>query len=117
MKTATVGEAYAVSGGSPPALETLARSTPAELLPDLAADLARAQAIVLTRLITPTSLSVKSEPEADVLLTVEQAAQRLGLTPAQLLRKRDFPARRKLGPKTIRFSSRSIERYLRTRAA
>jgi hypothetical protein len=68
VRTATVGEGLGFSGGSPPTLDALARSTPAEHLPDLLADLARAQAIVLTRLVRPIETSKKTE-EPDQLLT------------------------------------------------
>ena len=110
MKTATVGEGLGFSGGSSPTLDALARSTPLEALPDLLADLARASAIATLRLHTPTV--APTEPD-DVLLTPEIAAARLGLTPAQLARKRGLPFRKKIGPRIVRYSARGLERFLK----
>ena len=65
MKTVSVGEAYAESGASPPALEAPARSTPLEDCPDLLADLARAQAIALATLATPVNADKNPLPVPD----------------------------------------------------
>jgi len=89
-------------------------AAPAEL-PGIIGDLAKLHALALARLVT-TPQHVATQSTEDVLLSAEDAAKRLGLTPTQLLRKRGLPFRRKLAPKTIRFSARGIERYLKRSA-
>jgi excisionase family DNA binding protein len=52
----------------------------------------------------------------DHLLTVEEAAERLGTSRDWLYRKaHKLPFTVRLGPRQLRFSSRGIDRYLRTR--
>ncbi len=55
------------------------------------------------------------EPQdQDDLLTPEQAAAMLGLTVAQLKRRRAIP-RKSLGRRTIRFSRKALDGWLKTR--
>ena len=56
----------------------------------------------------------KSEPaQADQLLTASEAAKRLGVSKRYIYAHRDeYPFARRLGPKTLRFSERGLERWL-----
>ena len=55
----------------------------------------------------------KPQPEpSDRLLTAEQAAQRTGLTVKQI-KSRRLPFKRRIGHRTIRYSERGLERWLR----
>ena len=91
---------------------TLARETPAEALPELIGQLAQAHALALSRLVTPAHTNkIESEPER--LLSAEEAAPLVGMTPAELVRRRNLPFRRSLGRRTVRYSARGIERWLR----
>jgi predicted DNA-binding transcriptional regulator AlpA len=65
--------------------------------------------------LTPRPDEPQPEP-TDKLLTAEQAAQRTGLT-IQQLRSRKLPFKRKLGHRTIRYSERGLERWLRRSAS
>jgi hypothetical protein len=95
-----------------PALDSLARSLPADRLPDLLADLARAQAIALARLVTPTSINKNLEPEP-CLLTVDDAPKLVSLTPIALRRSARFrSARRKLGERSLRFDRAALLRVI-----
>jgi len=110
-----VGEFFAESGGSPP-LESIARTFATDRLPDLLADLARAQAIVLTRLITPIQ-TTKNE-EADQLLTASEAATFLNWTPVAVRRSAKLrPYRKVLGPRSIRWSRDGLIRFMNRAAA
>jgi len=52
----------------------------------------------------------------DRLLLVEVAATRLGVTPAWLYRHaKELPFTRKVGGRTLRFSERGLERWVKTR--
>ena len=87
--------------------ERIATVSKAEL-PAIVAELARLQNLAVERVLAPDP----PEPE-DRLLTVEQAAVRLGMTPVALIRRRDLPFRRMVGSRTVRFSERGIEKFLR----
>jgi len=102
------------SGSSPP-LDDVARTLPLAELPEFIGTLAKASALALARLTTPTATA--STVELDTLLTPEQTAARLGLTVEQLARKRHLPFRKTIGRRTVRYSSRGIERWLRRAAA
>ena len=97
--------------------QAIEHATAAELLTyigKLETEKARAFAayVRLTQSSTPAT-----QPEPDEWISAELAAPRLGLTVTQLKRRRDLPFRKKHGPRTVRYSTRGIERYLRTRAA
>jgi predicted DNA-binding transcriptional regulator AlpA len=72
-------------------------------------------ATVLARMMEPEKYSEgRSISAEDTLLTPAQAAQRLSLSMRQLYRRAEtFPFVRRLGAKTLRFSSRGLEAYLR----
>lgn len=59
---------------------------------------------------------VSSTREEDRLLTTEEAAKILSVSPDWLYRKAShLPFTRKLGPKMLRFSSQGIQKYLAAR--
>jgi predicted DNA-binding transcriptional regulator AlpA len=99
----------------------LAGAEPAEL-PAIAGELALALAGVLARLATPASspvrtLSASTADEADTLLTVEQAAARLGVKKSWLYRHSlNLPFTRKLGHRTVRYDARGLERWANARS-
>jgi hypothetical protein len=112
----TVGEFFAESGGSPP-LESIARTFTTDRLPDLLADLARAQAIVLTRLITPAIAPIR-EAESDELLTSTDVARLLNIRPEQVRRMAALrPARKRLSRKVIRYGKSAVLRLIKRSAA
>lgn len=77
-------------------------------LPRLLGDLEEVRATALTRLISPTPI-----PTPDMLLDVDKAAERLGMSPDYLYRNhRRFPFTKRMG-RSLRFSAQGIERYLR----
>jgi len=96
-------------------LADTARETPIADLPKLAGLLAEGLAIVLARIVTEkeTADSAVSFSEPDRLLTAEEAAARLGLTTAQLARKRGLPFRKKISERVVRYSARGLERFLK----
>ncbi len=58
----------------------------------------------------------QSRVEEDRLLTADEAAKILGMSPDWLYRyAKRLPFTRKLGPKMLRFSSQGIQKYLATR--
>ena len=84
--------------------------------------LAEAQARILGRLSGPSNVlaanggSPARPPESDRLLTVQEAAKRLGVEVRWLYRHhRDFAFTRKLGRRTLRFSDAGLTRYLAAR--
>jgi predicted DNA-binding transcriptional regulator AlpA len=86
-----------------------------EAVPGLLGDLTALAAQLWTRL-APDALTPAEPP--DELLTVEQAATRLGTTPDWLYRQaKRLPFTVRLGPRQLRFSSRGITRYIRQRQA
>lgn len=95
----------------------VARAEPSEL-PTLAGELALALANVLSRTAAaaaPTSTPSPPEGVANLLLTVEEAAARLGVARGWLHRhSRKLPFTRKLGHRTLRFDAAGLERWLST---
>lgn len=91
---------------------------PAEL-PALAGELARALSMALARSAEPTAAPAQTpvpERNADTLLTVEQAAERLGVATSWLYRHaKKLPFTRKLGHRTLRFDARALERWAGSR--
>ncbi len=82
---------------------------PREMLPSIAAELARLTALLTLRLTTPTV-----EPEPDVLLDAAGAGALVNIKPTAMMRSAKFrSARRVFGPKTIRFSRAALLRIVR----
>jgi len=101
-----------------PTLSALIDATRPEDLPALAGTLAEAQAIVVARIAAgPTTHEASPEPD-DGLLTVNEAAERLGVKPRWLYRNaKTLPFTRKLGHRTLRFDPNQLARWQRTRPA
>jgi excisionase family DNA binding protein len=68
----------------------------------------------LLQAINGNSAAPTPEPEqSDRLLTVREAAQRLGVSTRYIYGHVDrYPFARRLGPKTLRFSERGLEKWL-----
>ena len=99
-------------------LERAAQEAPLEALPELSGALARISALVSLRLATEPlrdlQEALQAGAKADRLLTVQEAAKRLGLTEDWLYRHyRGLPFTRKVGEQTLRFSESGIDRWIR----
>jgi len=87
---------------------------PAETLPAFLAHLAALEARVAARLAATTG----RDDGSDRLLTVQQAALVLGMSQDWLYRNADrLPFTRRTGRRALRFSERSLKRYLADREA
>ena len=86
-------------------------------LPALAGELARSLATVFARSASAVAREVSpAEEVSDALLTVDEAAARLGVQPSWLYRHHGaLPFARKIGWRTLRFSSRGLERWASSR--
>jgi len=100
-------------------LTALVDETPRDDLPALAAELASAQARTLARIAAPASSAVEKQPDTDDrLLTVNEAAKRLGVDVSWMYRNaKQLPFTRKLGRRTLRFDPKGLDRWAKTRAA
>jgi len=96
--------------------QRIQQAQPAEL-PEIFGELGRLLAITLSRIVNvPSLVSTQSEPEP-VLLDAAQASKLVNLTPLALRRSARFrPARRELGPRTIRFERDALLRIARRAA-
>ena len=78
------------------------------------------QLAIIQPLLLGRMISFTGKPESveeDNLLTVKQAAKRLGCTPDWLYRhSNELPFTRRLSPRQLRFSSKGITRYLGNKA-
>lgn len=89
-------------------------------LPELAADLGRALGAVMARVtlstIPATPVTSQQGGETAVLLTVEQAAERLGVARTWLYRHAaSLPFTRKLGHRTLRFDAAGLQKWVAQR--
>ncbi len=74
--------------------------------------------LVADRVVARLAPAPQASAEPDRLLTLDQAARRLGVTPAWLRRhSRTLPFARKMGHRTLRFSSAGIDRWISRRGA
>jgi excisionase family DNA binding protein len=99
-------------------ISALVDGTNAADLPALAGELARALGIVLVRAAAPARLTAvaASQISSSPLLTVDQAADRLGVTRSWLYRHaKRLPFTRKIGHRTLRFDAPTLERWRDTR--
>ena len=86
-----------------------AKELPAPELPELIGSLAELQAICMARLAAP---AIASRGAEDQLLTVSQAAERLGMSANYLYRHSEsLPFVRRIG-RALRFSSAGIDAYI-----
>lgn len=93
----------------------------AEALPAFIGELEALKTRAWVRLMAGSPAGGNGQPEApaagDRLLTVEEAAQQLGLSRDYLYRHaKTLPFTVRVGPRQLRFSLRGIERYIRQRA-
>lgn len=98
-------------------LATLVRSAPPSELPALAAELSRALATALSRIVaaTPATIAAEAEDEGR-LLTIEEAAARLSVPKTWLYRHaRTLPFTKKLGRRTLRFDPKGLDRWAASR--
>ncbi len=92
---------------------------PREFVPDMLCQLGAIQTALTARWLTAScsrSEVMPPEPEEDVLLDVDKAAQRLSTSKDWLYRHADkLPFTIRLGARQLRFSVKGIERYIRQR--
>jgi hypothetical protein len=91
---------------------------PTEAIPPLLAQLAAAQSALAARLIADPAIRIgqQTRAEPDTLLTAEQAAPLLAVTPHWLYRHaRQLPFSRRLSRKVLRFSENGIRKWQSTR--
>lgn len=84
-------------------------AVPAEQLPDLVAELARADAIARQRMLVPDPS--KNDPEPDRLLRAAEVAERLSVSVKWVYRHQGRLGGTKLGG-AVRFSERAVESYI-----
>ena len=96
-----------------------AMDLPKEVVPDMLCQLGAIQSALTARWLTASSdrgSAMPPEPEEDVLLDVDKAAQRLGTSKDWLYRHADkLPFTVRLGARQLRFSAKGIEQYIRQR--
>ncbi len=95
----------------------LVRDVPMGTIPALMGQCAALQSGLAARLAcTPTSVD-SSPMETDQLLTAEEAAKVLGVSPRWVYRHASgLPFTRRLSPKAIRFNQAGLRKWLATRA-
>ena|SRR5688572_26907967 len=102
------------------AIRTLLEGAKPDELPALAGELAQALTVVMARAATIALKAPSNGPritETVGLLSVEEAAGRLGVAPSWLYRHaRRLPFTRKLGHRTLRFDATALDSWMRTRA-
>jgi excisionase family DNA binding protein len=90
-------------------------AVPIEQVPALIAGLAAAQGQLAARLLARNDAARVADP-SDRLLTVEQAAGRIGMSSDWLYRNaRRLPFTRRAG-RSLRFSEKGVDRWIATRA-
>lgn len=100
--------------GNPDSLERLPDDELAELLAALEGLKARIWLRLLRSPVEPAD--EPPEPETDRLLTVEEMAELLGVTTRYVYdHADDWPFKRKLSPRKLRFSERGLYRWLERR--
>ena len=98
------------------AAEVPADAIPA-LLAQLAAEQARVSALETALAARLAEAAGTNGPPADQLLTVEEAAAKLGTTRDWLRRHPHLPFVVRLSPGQVRYSAKGIERFIATRMA
>lgn len=100
----------------PEYLDRLSDDALVDVLTDLEGLRARVWIRLLGRSEDEGDEEVSAEPERDQMLTVDEAADILGVSPRWLYdHSKDVPFARKLGPRTLRFSERGLYRWLEAR--
>src|SRR5215470_16118740 len=85
-------------------------SVPVDMIPTVIGELARMQAVLWSRLAAPLPANGSGE---DRLLTIDQAAARMAVTPDWLRRRPTLPFVAKLSDGIVRYSERELERFSR----
>ncbi len=93
-------------------LEAAAREVDPAEVPAFVGELERVKATAWARLAGPQSEGNGSE---DQLLTIDQAAERLGVPEGWLKKRPDLPFRVVLSEGTVRYSAHGIATYIRNR--
>src|SRR6266581_4321125 len=94
-------------------LAATVKEIPTEEIPVLMATLSVAQTALCARLLPATNGQTRAA-DADALLTIDQAAARLGMKPGFLYRMKRCPFRLKVGGR-LRFRSDGIDRWIENR--
>jgi predicted DNA-binding transcriptional regulator AlpA len=99
------------------AVASLPGEIPADQLPELVGDLARAQAALLTAASHAPAVAQREveRPNEDRMLDVNEAAALLRVTPRWLYRHGDLPFTRRISRKVVRYSRAGIQRWLAAR--
>jgi len=85
---------------------------PRESIPSLMLQVATLQNALAARLLESPEKAEMDSPEPDTLLTAEQAAPRLNVTPHWLYRHwKQLPFARRLSRKTLRFSEIGLRKW------
>src|SRR5438093_9112196 len=94
-----------------------AEEIPLEVIPAMLIQLAATQSLLAAKLIeTAGSRNVANTAESDQLLDVEQAAEKLGVTPDWLYRRsKRLPFAVRLG-RALKFSQNGLDRWIRSKA-
>ncbi len=90
---------------------------PSEAIPAMLGELERLKATLWARLTVPSGNGQPCSQDGDRLLSVEQAAEKLGISKHAIYRKAkagnyDFVVR---SGRTMKFSDQGVERYIRLR--
>jgi len=94
-------------------LRAILGEVPADELPNVIGELARAQAVAQLRLSAPRSRGKAPTPPApDRQLTATEAAERLRMSAKWVRRYGDQLGASHLSPRAVRYSERAIQRYL-----
>ena len=84
--------------------------------PGIVGELERMKAVLWARMMASRNPVQSDQPTDDRLLTVKEAAEKLGTTKDYLYRhSQDLPFTVRLGPRHLRFSLNGIDRYIRNR--
>jgi excisionase family DNA binding protein len=89
-----------------------AQTMPADELPQFLGELEQIRAIAWCRLTTPSTVT----RQPDELLSIEAAAERLGVSKDYLYRHNGLPFSRRMGRKLL-FSSAGIDAFIRQKRA
>jgi len=85
-------------------------------LPEVIAELASLQARAVAKMVAQRSPRSVPEDHEDRLLSIDEAAVRLGVSRFWIYRNaKGLPFARRIGPRALRFSSKGIARYLEQR--
>jgi predicted DNA-binding transcriptional regulator AlpA len=89
---------------------------PPQAISPLLCQLAALQSALAARLLMESAVSSDSLAEADVLLNVTEASERLGTSPDWLYRHaHQLPFTVRVGPRQLRFSAHGLAQYIRKR--